>query len=555
MDRNKLIERCYQVAIWGCLATALTLVLLLATAYRAAAQWSTDPAAPLQVCGAGGAPASLRVLPDGTGGWFAFWGDKRTDQTHREIYGQHLDADGIALWPVNGKLIHTETGSSIEEMAAARLDNGHMMIAYLYRPAVYQDTLCALAIDNNGDPVWTASTRITQSGSPVLGLGDLRVTATPGGAYVGWYETYFGGSNGINVTRVTNAGVLPWGTDGYAIPNAAYGPFEMRGDQATGLLVQWRTGNGSGASLMAMRVDSSGTNLWPANVQTSAGSGGLNYAFHSAPDGLGAQLTAWVDMPHLIVMARLDTTGALTFSPSPVDVCTFSSDQDAPKVVVHNGYTYVAWTDNRPPASYRDLYLQKFDADGTLLWDPDGVPAIQLNTYIPTSGLVVSDSGAVIATIDANVAGYSAMRVRPDGTTAWPAPVTFCTSTFNPFYSAQTQHADGEGGIVSFWQPSNNAIHAARIYRNGELGNHVGLAENDATSALSVFPNPASDRISFALPVNERIMEVEIFDALGRSVQVEARDRSIDIAVMPSGAYTVRIHTNAAIRNARFIKS
>ncbi|MEO8069496.1 MAG: T9SS type A sorting domain-containing protein [Flavobacteriales bacterium] len=520
----------------------------------ALAQWSTDPAAPLQVCGTAGAPSAPSVFSDGSGGWFAFWTDKRTDQTNREIYGQHLDPDGMALWPNDGKLIHNEPGSSIEEIAAARLDNGNVMIAYLFRPAVFQDTLRALAIDANGDPVWSAPTHITQCGSPILGLGDLRVMSTAGGAYVAWYDTYFGGSNGINVTRVTSAGDLPWGVDGYAIPSAAYGPYELLNDHATGAVVQWRTGNGSGAHLMAMRVDSTGANVWAANVQTSVGSGGLNYAFHSTVDGLGAHLTAFVDLPHHIVMARVDTTGALTYSPSPVSVCTFASDQDQPMVVVSEGYTFVAWTDNRPPANYRDLYLQKLDADGLPQWDPDGVAAIQLNTYIPTPGLVLSDSGAVIATIDANVAGYSAMRMRADGTAAWPAPVQFCTPAFNPFYTSQTQHADGEGGVVSFWLSSGIAIHAARIHRNGSLNNDVGIDEHASSTSIAAYPNPANDLITFTLPANERATRIELINMTGAIVAHHSRTGTINIHALHAGSYTARIRTAHGVYFSRFIK-
>ena len=524
---------------------------------RAQGQWSTDPAAPLQVCGTAGAPTNLRVLSDGASGWFAFWTDKRTDQTNREIYGQHLDAEGVALWPTNGKLIHTEPGSSIEELAADVLGNGDVMIAYLFRPAMFQDTLKAIAIDIDGDPAWPAPVHITQCGSPILSLGDLRVTSTPGGAYIAWYDTYFGGSTGVNVTRITSSGVLPWGIDGYAVPGASYGPYEIHSDHATGLILQWRTGNGSGAALMAMRVDSSGTNVWPANVQTSAGSGGLNYAFHTAQDEFAAQLTAWVDMPHLIVMARLDTTGALTFSPSPVSVCTFSSDQDIPRVVLNEGYTFVGWVDNRPPAANRDLYLQKLDADGTPLWDADGVLAIQLNSYIPTTGLVASDSAAVIATMDANVTGYSAIRIRGDATPAWPAPVQFCTPAFNPFYAAQSQFADGEGGIVSFWQTNSGAIHAARIYRNGLLGSPIGIEEIAPMPVLQVHPNPCGDRITITLPEVAGMDRWTIMAMDGRVIMegsAQASSEPIDVSSLASGTYLVQAAAAGRLHTQRFVR-
>jgi hypothetical protein len=538
------------------LAIPVAVISLLALTLSCKAQWSSDPANPMVLCAATGTPENLVAFGDGNGGYYAFWRDRRTDGTNYDMYGQRLDEAGYPLWTAGGKLIHHEDSCTVGNFAISRLADGNLMLATIAGPSLFADTMKAMLLDADAAPLWPNAVNITKEGSPILGIGELAMIPKSGGAIIGWYDTYFGGSNGVNVTRIENDGTQPWGMDGYAIPYAAYGPFELHDDYGQGVIVQWRTGNGSGAALMAMRVDSSGTNVWPANVQTSAGNDGLNYAFHTVQDGLGAQITAWRSMPGHLVMARLDTSGALTFNPSPLVVCDYASSQDKPKLVRNGGALYAAWVDNRPPASNADLYVQKFNANGAPLWAADGVPALQLNTYIPTTGIVASDSGAVIVTMDGNVDGYSAMRVRGNGTLAWNAPAQFCLPGFNPFYERQIQLADGEGGVVSFWSNSIGELYGARIYRNGQLVSSVGVAENSRNHALTVFPNPASDRITIS--ADEEILSIRVLDMQGRTLQQQAetliRNIQLDISSLAPGTYMAVAHTQSGRLTGRFEK-
>lgn len=554
MERSKLTDRIAQVTIWVCLATALALILLLATSYRASAQWSTDPANPLAVCIAANDQTRLSAMPDGNGGWYAFWIDKRTNLDIGEVYGQHLDADGYAQWPANGKLLLSVPDTSIKELAAVVLDNGNVLITYVFGPSVWQFSLHAMAFDAAGDPVWPDPIVLDEAGTTMLGFDQVTAIATEGGAYVGWYDNYFGGSNLVNVTRINNDGTLPWGTGGHNITDAFYGPFELHDDDDNGVMVQWRTGNGTGAALYAMRVGPFGGDLWADNVHVSVNNDGLNYGFHTVETGLGAQITAWRDVPGNIVMARLDTSGALTYPASPMPVCLFASYHDLPKVAMSDGVLYAAWADNRPPAANGDVYLQQFDSDGSPQWTVDGIPGIQISTSYTTPGLVASDSGAVIAMTDGNPDGYVAMRIRDDGTPAWSALGTFCTFDFRPFYNERIELPDGDGGVVSFWRSWSGDLHAARITRTGVAAGSVGVSEMQEPKSVLCYPNPAQDRITFQLPAGERLLSVEVLDMLGAVLQLTAHGHSISTDGLAAGAYTARIRTSDAAYTARFIK-
>ncbi|MCC6839898.1 MAG: T9SS type A sorting domain-containing protein [Flavobacteriales bacterium] len=557
MNREKLIDRLMQVAIWACLGVALLMTLLMVTSYRAAAQWSTDPANPLQICDDTGLPVRMQAMPDGNGGWYAFWIDRRTDGVNGEVFGQHVDADGYAQWTPNGKLLISMPDSNIRELAAVVLDDGNVLINYIFGPTAFNFSLHAMVFDPVGDPVWAQPTVLDEAGTTMLGFDQVTAIPTAGGAYVGWYDNYFGGSNLVNVSRIDNDGSLPWGTGGNTIDLAYYGPFELHDDDANGMMVQWRTGNGTGAALYAMRVGMNGANAWPLNVQVSANSPGLNYGFHTVGTGLGAQITAWRDVPGNIVMARLDASGTLTFPASPMPVCMFASYHDLPKLTMSDGALFAAWADNRPPAANGDVYLQKFDTDGAPLWTVDGIPGIQISTYYTTPGLVASDSGAVIAMTDGNVDGYVAIRVRADGTAAWPSLGTFCTPAFKPFYAERIEMPDGDGGVVSFWRSGDQnvgSLYAGRILRTGVATGTVGLGETASTTTIHALPNPAHDRIAFHLPTSESPLYVEVIDMHGATTHPAVNGNTIAIDGLAAGAYTARIRTSGKILTARFVK-
>lgn len=547
MNTNLTLERNCRI---GLLLAALGLTAL------AFGQWSTDPANPLQLASGTVAENGLVAFGDGNGGCYAFWRDKRGDGTHHEVYGQHLDSTGMALWAPGGALVHGMDSCDITEFAIARMGNGNFMLAFMGRPALFQDTLKALLLSPDCLPLWSSAVYITKAGAPVLGLGELTMTSTSDGAIIGWYDTYYGGSNGVNVARVNLAGDLLWTPEGFAIPWASYGPFGLQPDGADGAMVYWRDGNGLGAGYHGMRINGTGAPAWGSNVLLNAGGPGFSGSHQTIVGAANSLLMAYAGGNHL-QLVQVDTTGNQVFTPSPIEVCAFNSSQDNPKLTRKGAQTVIVWTDNRPPASYQDLYMQVFNASGIPQLDPDGVPVMQINTYIPTSGLINSTGNTVIATMDGNLDGYSAMRMNLDGSPAWPAPTAFCTPANNPAYSRQFQLADGEGGILSVWQTFNNRILAARIFNNGDLGAlTTGLAHHHVNEAKAkAWPNPAQDVLHLDLPADAAIVDATVVSSLGRQTAVVSTGRTIRVASLPAGQYIVRVRTtDEAVYHLRFLK-
>lgn len=539
-------ERTYRL---GLLLAALAFSLLLR------AQWSTDPANPLVVSTNSGLPDQLHAMSDGADGWLVFWRDRRADGTRFDIYGQHLNAAGEALWDPNGRLVHHEESSSISLFTVLRSGNT-LYFAINSTAGSFQDSLKVFATDLEGVPHWERPVLITYAGAAVsiLYVDQIKLTPTSDGVILGWYDVYFGGSSGINVTRISGSGEVLWQPNGYAIPEAGHGPLMLASDGANGAMVNWRVSNGIGAMFKCMRVDSTGANAWAANVTTNQGGAGFSGNHQLLQGNDASMLLTYVGQPSRIMLCGVDTSGVPVYDPPTLSVCGFASSQGQVSAVQQNGITTVIWGDGRPPAANHDVYMQRIDANGEPLLDPDGALVMHLNTYIPTTGLAPSLNGGIIATIDSQVAGYAAMRMHADGTPAWPAPVAFCTPAFNPLYERQIQLADGEGGIVSFWATYGGALCGARIYPNGTLGDHTGLDERSRASRIRAFPNPATDNLFLDLAGDEPVLRAELINTTGAVSAATVQGKMLHVAALAEGAYTVRLWTRSGMHTARFIK-
>ncbi len=515
-------------------------------------QWSTDPTNPMLVCSAANTQAHMRAIADADSGYYVFWSDQRNDPAKADLYGQHFDSEGNAMWTANGELLLSNPTKSINQVAPLLMPDGSVIVAYATAANTFNgDTVRAMRFDADANALWT---------DPAILLGGLdyrtlQMVLSDSCAYlVSYCESCGGGGYGCRMQRVRMDGTVQFALPGQTTGSSYFGPYTIHPDGAGGLLFNIREGNGAGTPLKAQRFDSLGAQVWPSYMDLADGDG-LNYGFSTAMDVNGAQTAVW-EVNGDLRMRRLDTLSNSLWSPAVRNACDLQVyTQQGPSVVAKDNELFVAWGDNRPPAANLDLYVQKFDLDsGEELWAADGMPVIQINSYIPSTGLVASDSGGVVATFDGTIDGYSAMRVRNDGTLAWPAPVVMCVPSFNPFYERRIHLSDGSGGLVAFWETFAGDLYGARVWRNGMLYNDVGIADLSRNATVSAFPNPAHDRITFQLPAGEVPLSIDVIDVPGAITRLSTEAGSISVDGLAPGSYMARIRTHIGTRRARFIK-
>lgn len=527
------------------------LAFLLLTSMVSFAQWSTDPASPMSICNAANAQRHLVAVTDADSGYYVVWSDLRNDADRAQLFGQHFDNEGNALWTANGKLLWDQPGRSVNQTSALLMPDGSLVVAFVTGSTIYQgDTTWAMRFDTAGDALWSQPSVLSSNNT----YQSPKLVASGNCAYLMVYcYNCNAGYGGYRAQRFDMDGATQFDLPGTLVGAGGSGAFEVHPDGAGGILSVVRDGNGAGSPLRAFRYDSLGVGVWSTGVILSDADG-LQYGFSSSMDDMGALTTVWEVGASDLRMNRIDTLGAPLWTPAVQVACDQPNSQVNMDGLVHDGAYYVSWMDNQ--ADSVGLYVQRYDlATGDPQWISSGVPAILESVYLPTSRLVPSDSSAVIAIMDmSGPSKYAAMRVRANGTLAWSDVASFATA-YGPANNERVELSDGNGGAVSFWQSSDDNLYGARIYRTGKPYNDVAIAEAANSRSITAFPNPAQDRIRFSLPGNERFLTVELIDMLGRTTIVQGDGREISVEAFSKGYYIARVRTNSSVFTARIVKN
>ncbi len=575
MDRFQRNDRILNWIIWSAITVSMALLLVLITSFSAQAQWPTSPHAPLVICDhAPSSQKNLRVVPDGNGGWYVLWTDDRMLSTRYAVYGQRLDAQGDLLWEPNGRLIQEVPGRSINYIAATRMNNGRLAIAYISgEDATAGDTVRMQAYDGEAAPLWAEPTLLAYPG-PLPGGGASvgnywpRLVVVQQGVFVGWGTNPMGAADYIHLARVLDDGTNEMPEQGVAVSlmnnSITAGPWAMRHDLAGGLLIERRWGNGAGAPLRALRVDPMGAPLWTGYIEVSANSNGLAYEWSTAVAPTARVNSVWAYWSNLR-MAVYDTTGVLFNTSAPIDVCMQADVQENPFVFQTAEGTTVYWADNRG-GNGRQVYMQRFDAEGAPQLAENGVLAMQANGS--TNGFpraIHGDDDSHIVALFAGAAsqaatpGFRVGRITPEGVNLWSDTTRFAIPSLSP--NGGTDYAlttDDDGGAVAIWYNwETDAIYAARLDRHGRMGDFTGIAEHRPIT-IDLHPNPATDMLTVQDRTGTALGHLRIHAADGRVAMdlglVNDRTHTVALRDLVPGIYFLSSQQHTTSNSVRFIK-
>jgi len=272
------------------------------------------------VCSATNVQISVNMVPDANGGTYMAWTDNRESLT--QIYAQHINSTGNFSWQTNGINVdatNTKKGSNTfwED------EEGGAVMAYVRYPE-----------QNAGD---------------------------------------------IYIVRFTQEDEIAWGPIPLIEMENDQSNVKMSPDGNEGFIFAWESKEPT-VQLRLQRIDLEGNLLWDEN--------GIAL-YQPAGDSLFAQER------HRIV--EVSTGGAI-----------------------------IAWEDKRtPPNTNPDIYVQKIDLNGNPQWQEGGIPVFQSETKQDALRLSkTNDNGAVLVWEDARYNEDSerqifAQKFNADGTVAW----------------------------------------------------------------------------------------------------------------------------------------
>ena len=343
------------------------------------------------------------------------------------------------------------------------------------------DNIYAQLISSDGYPAWTID------GVAVCSATDDQVTPQiaidgSGGAIVVWQDHRTGNAD-IYAQRIDNNGINQWTADGIPICTATNQQFEPKiiSDGNGGGIIVWKDyRSGLGYDIYAQRVDANGNIIWAVDgIAICSAVNEQSYPQIIADSSEGA-IIAWQDKRYSafdIYAQKIDNNGNILWANNGVRVCTEANDQLNCQLINDNANgAILVWHDIRN-ASNVDIYAQRINEDGFRLWDTSGVAVCQ-SAEDQVFPQITSDlnGGAIICWRDyRNVSGdadiYS-QRISSNGNALWALNGVSVCEAVNEQKEPDIV-SDGTGGAIIVWQDhrigSQDDIYAQRVMSNGNL--------------------------------------------------------------------------------------
>jgi hypothetical protein len=312
------------------------------------------------------------------GGLLVVWEDRR--DFGPDIYGQSRDADGAALWGEGGRPL--AAWPRRQERATIMSDgDGGLYLAWLDNRRNPRDVYLQ-RFDAAGRHMWLPEDGMVICAGDYATVNQRIVSDGRGGVYITWTDVRSGVGD-VYGQRVTPNGTRVWDENGRYICRAEgdqYDPLTAS-DGAGGFVVVWTNIVDGQFRVAAQRVSPAGVRLWREDGVRAC----LAQSVQGSPAVVGSldgsAFVFWVDYRHddgsysaLDVYGQLLTPdGRRGWGPGGIPLCAADGSQrNVVAVSDGEGGAYVAWVDTRD--TFDDIYVQRVDADGSLLWGEDGRP-------------------------------------------------------------------------------------------------------------------------------------------------------------------------------------
>jgi hypothetical protein len=433
-----------------------------------------------------------KVTGDGDGGAIAVY----EDVSGGNIYAQKISAEGKTVWGEKGVLLGN-TGSQSYTFSNTQVINGAaggaIVSWYSYAPKALSPEYHVTKLDTDGKTRWQ------QDFSRV----DQLISDGNGGAIIGYTDAdglklYLNSidANGNETNPIGNK-IAPGVSN-----NGNLQEWQMVSDNAGGAIIAWvesqyPAGKQPGESqavnhICVQRIDDKGSLLWgdisgDGTSIYSPPEGSWVQSLQVTDDGTGGAILSWFQSTEIInkgnnspktqnwdiFTQKIDGSGNILWQPDGVSLKISETDKQAapsnPVITSDNsGGAIIAWRDSRDSsANSASVYAQRLDADGNLKWDAGGIK-VAMTSVNPRPLIISGDLGGAITVYSSQEDGriLNAQKLDSNGQTLFPQ--NGITITGDGFVGDSIV-SDGQGGMIAAWGVNSNGAYVQKLSANGQL--------------------------------------------------------------------------------------
>ncbi len=171
-----------------------------------------------------------------------------------------------------------------------------------------------------------------------------------------------------------------------------------------------------------------------------------------------------------LVAHKINAAGVIEWQNNGVLICP-TTVAGLPAIVSDGfGGAIICWLDNRSGSF--DLYAQRINASGTIMWSPNGILIASgaITNITDNSNIMIADGngGAIISwrnTVDIAIDSKILLqKISPTGGFLWPSPGVSVSN--NIIQAAQEITTDGAGGAIVTWIDLRGALSGNNGYKS-----------------------------------------------------------------------------------------
>ncbi|MCX5725947.1 MAG: hypothetical protein NT030_01980 [Candidatus Saganbacteria bacterium] len=333
-------------------------------------EWKKDG---IPICEAPNAQLRPLAISDGYGGAIITWYDYRGELAE-DIYAQRIDNTGRVLWQKDGVPISAEKGTQWYPGIAPDGTGGAVIVWTDFRSGSTSDVY-AQRISSSGKIMWE------KDGIPVASIAENQLNpdiayAGAGEVIIAW-EDYRAGNFDIYSQKIKITSETVWQKNGIQVGSSVFNEEEPHivADQAGGAIVVWKERRINGSNILSQKIDKDGLASWGETPKMICKEDGQKSRISISPADRGGALISWEDTRagnSDIYIQKLSSTGITLWKVGGSPVARISDDQENPQILAsgQNG-AFVVWQDKRY-GNY-DIYAQKLESDSSESWIPNGI--------------------------------------------------------------------------------------------------------------------------------------------------------------------------------------
>jgi hypothetical protein len=458
----------------------LTLVLVLVFIPDISAQWVSNPGKNTLLVTNSFNPVNISAVDDHRGGLFIFWEDNISG-FQGEISFLHVNGDGIVSFRTDGKKVSASETPKYNPLSVAGIP-GSAYVVWRERLRSYSDQLFAQRVSTSGNLTWN------QNGIPVnnsgLVISDFTACSDKSGnlfvAYVNG-EPDNHGKYSITVNGVNQGGGKLFYNDiVIAVTGNKKSNLSLVEDADGGVQVFWLESIDHRSVLLGQSIDLSGKVRWGQKPVTFSNPRENLFSFTAKKFNSSVYLV-WQSQKSVkdLYHQLIGRDGKELWPKYGTLIFPHKGNQTNPQVHISEDKIFLAWTDDS--SVDRDIILQKFNAKGEALWDRNGIKVIESRGE-QFGQKIVSDgkNGVLIIWLDRRVTGTRgniyAQRINADGKLLWDEKGIEAASYNNTEKSYISIIPDNTGGAaVVFKEKRNgrNEIFGHKIYNTGTFTSQI----------------------------------------------------------------------------------